>query len=221
MLTIEQMINDKSQMTDINNVSLKLYKQFYIDVLCKRHFQYTTLDGEKINLLFNETEFMHLLGAGGKGHILGSSYSATKFNEEIDNGNMTFDILQQRNSIQFTDSLDRFLGFANIYYILTNCEAIYFNKDIYNNNTNPKRNAKCNYKYILFQDLFSKKLHVGIDTYNRGYSYYAKSLLVVSEQNKKFIEKQTPLYITNIKVIDRGTKAIIQDINIDEVAITG
>ena len=68
------MINDTNDMSDINNISLKLYKEFFIDVLCNRIFKYTTVDGSEITLLFNESEFMHLLGAQ---HILGKSYKAT------------------------------------------------------------------------------------------------------------------------------------------------
>lgn len=211
------MINDTNDMSDINNISLKLYKEFFIDVLCNRIFKYTTVDGSEITLLFNESEFMHLLGAQ---HILGKSYKATKFNEEIDNGNISFQTLEQRNSIQFTDDLDRFLGFSNIYYVLTNCEAIYFDKNTYQNNTIPKRDSKFNFKYILFQNIYGKKLHIGIDTYNKGKSYYGKSLLVVSDINDKYIKNQEPLYITNIKIIDKKNKTIISDINIGEVAVT-
>lgn len=217
MITVERMINNINDMSDINNISLKLYKEFFNNVLCNRIFKYTTVDGTEITLLFNESEFMHLLGAQ---HILGRRYKATKFNEEIDNGNMTFQALEQRNSIQFKDDIDRFLGFSNIYHVLTSCEAIYFDKYTYKNNTVPKRNPKFDFKYILFQDLYSKKLHIGIDTYNRGKSYYGKSLLVVSDINDKYIKNQEPLYINNIKVIDKKTKTVINDINMEEVALT-
>lgn len=212
------MINNTNSMSDINNVSLELYKDFFVNVLCNRIFKYTTIDNEEITLIFNESEFMHILGAQ---HILGKRYTGTKFNKEIDNGNMTFEKLQERNSRQFTDYINRFLGFANIYYVLTNCEAIYFDKNTYENNTDPKKDSKLNYKYILFQDLYSKKLHIGLDTYNRGRFYYVKSLLVVSEINNKYIKNQEPLYISNIKVIDKRTKATISDRNIGgEAAVT-
>lgn len=55
MLTIEQMINNTNSMSDINNVSLELYKDFFVNVLCNRIFKYTTIDNEEITLIFNES----------------------------------------------------------------------------------------------------------------------------------------------------------------------
>ncbi|WP_195337131.1 hypothetical protein [Paraclostridium bifermentans] len=216
MLTVEQMTNSTNEINDLNDVSLKLYKRFFIQVLCSKVFIYTTIEGIEITLIFNPTNFMHVLGAQ---HILGDNYKSVKFNEEVDNESMTFDILNTRNPIQFRDDLDRFLGFSNIYYILTNCNAIYFDKSIFENSVTPKRKSTMDFKYILFQDLYNKKLHLGLDTFNKGKTYYPKSLLVTSELNDKFIKGQDPLYITNIKIIDRSTKVILEDIHISEVAL--
>lgn len=216
MLTIEQMINSKSDMNDMNEISLELYKKFFFEVLCNRMFIYSTIDGLEIKLIFHENNFMHVLGAQ---HILGDKYKGSKFNEKIDNGNMTFETLDQRNPIQFKDDIDRFLGFSNIYHILTSCDAIYFDKNTYKNSSKRKRDSTMDFKYILFQDMFSKKLHIGLDTFNKGKTYYVKSLLVTSELNDKFIRKQDPLYITNIQIVDRNTRNIINNINIGEVAI--
>ena len=42
----------------------------------------------------------------------------------------------------------------------------------------------------------------------------------MSDINDKYIKNQEPLYITNIKIIDKKNKTIISDINIGEVAVT-
>ena len=74
MLTIEEMLNN-NEMNDINKVSLKLYEEFFKDVLCNRIFEYLTIDTETIKIEFKDTQFMHILGAQ---HILGDKFKAGK-----------------------------------------------------------------------------------------------------------------------------------------------
>lgn len=216
MLTIDEMLNNNN-INDINNVSLKLYKEFFSDVLCNMIFEYLTIDNESIKIEFKDTQFMHILGAQ---HILGDKFKASKFNEQIDNGKMTFEELSKRNQNKFKDDLDRFLGFSNIYYVLTNCDAIYFDKQIYKKSVIPNRKTSMDFKYILFQDSYSKKLHLGLDTFNKGRNYYVKSLLVTSELNDKYLKNQKPLLITNIKVIDRRTKEVLHEVKFNKIDIT-
>lgn len=217
MLTVESMLSSVSDITDINKVSISLYREFFNTILCERVFIYHTIDGKKIKLIFEESNFMHVLGAQ---HILGRNFKSTKFNSLVDTGEMTFEELDKRNPRQFADDIKRFFGFANIYHVLTNCEVIYFDKDVYENQFIPKKSTKMDYEYLLFQTFNSKRIHVGIGTYNRGRTYFGKSLLVETELNCKLTKDQQPIMISKIEVRDKKTNRIIEDIAISEVAFT-
>lgn len=184
---------------NFDNVSLKLYKDFFEDVLCKRVFVYSTDDKSKINLYFKPNNFMHIIGCQ---HLV--NLTANKFNDAIEDGSMSFEHLQKSNSNKFNDYTDRFLNFSNIYHVLTNCDVIYFNKEIYN----PKSNMQ--YKYILFEDVFNKKLHLGVDTFNKGRTYFCKSLLVTSVNNDKIIKNQMAIPINKIEVLNKEDRSIIE-----------
>lgn len=203
----------RNNVSNITDISLQLYKNFFDNVLCKRIFLYSLDDGNKLKLIFDTTNFMHILGAQ---HILGIRYKATRFNNEVTAGTMNFQELEKKNSIVFNDFTDRFLNFSNLYHVITNCTVIYFNKEIYEKNRNSDEESLMDFTYILYEDLNNKKIHLGIDTFNKGHSYYGKSLLVKSINNDAFIKGQKPIEIKNIKVIDKVTKQLIEDKNVGQ-----
>lgn len=207
MLTANDLLG-VNNITNFDDISLKLYKEFMDNFLCNRIFVYTTEDDNKIKLVFQETNLLHILGAQ---HILGENYKAKKFNEKILNDKMTFKELERINSIVFNDFTDRFLNYTNLYHVLTNCEVIYFDKDTYDKNRKSTEQSLMNFTYILYKDINNKKIHAGLDTYNNGRSYYCKSLLVKSISNDIFIKEQTPVNIKNIKVIDKSSNNILLD----------
>ena len=153
MLTVSDLlgINHISSMQDI---SLKLYKEFFDDILCKRIFLYELEDGKKIKLVFQQNNLLHILGAQ---HILGNKYKASKFNTEIINGNMTFEELEKKNGIVFNDYTSRFLNFSNLYHVITNCDMVYFDKDTYNKNRKSNEESLMDFSYILYEDINNKK----------------------------------------------------------------
>lgn len=130
MLTLDNLLG-ANNVSNITDISLQLYKDFFDNVLCNRLFLYNLDDGKKLTLKFEQTNLLHILGAQ---HILGKNYKATKFNNAIIDGTMTFQELEKRNRIVFNDYTDRFLNFSNIYHIITNCKMIYFNRETYNEN---------------------------------------------------------------------------------------
>ena len=207
MLTANDLLG-VNNITNFDDISLKLYKEFMDNFLCNRIFIYTTEDDNKIKLVFQETNLLHIFGAQ---HILGENYKAKKFNEKILNDKMTFKELERINSIVFNDFTDRFLNYTNLYHVLTNCEVIYFDKDTYDKNRKSTEQSLMNFTYILYKDINNKKIHAGLDTYNNGRSYYCKSLLVKSISNDIFIKEQTPVNIKNIKVIDKSSNNILLD----------
>lgn len=211
------MLNSVSYINNINQVSIPLYREFFNTVLCERIFIYHTVDGKKIKLLFKENDFMHILGAQ---HILGRNFKSSKFNDLVDSREMTFEELDRRNTMQFADDIKRFFAFANIYQVLTNCDVIYFDKDIYENQFIPKKNTKMNYEYLIFQMFNSKRIHIGIDTYDRGRTYFGKSLLVETKFNCKLTKNQHLRIISRIEVINKRSNNIIEDIVVREVAVT-
>lgn len=155
MITSNDLLEVNS-ISNIGDISLKLYKNFFESFLCKRVFLYSLGDGTQVKLLFDETNLLHILGAQ---HILGKRYKATKFNSQIVDGTMTFQELERRNSIVFNDYTDRFLNFSNLYHVLTNCTMIYFDKDTYNKNRNSSEESLMDFSYILYEDLNNKKVH--------------------------------------------------------------
>lgn len=197
----------------MGDISLKLYKDFFDEILCNRKFLYELEDGAEINLVFKSDQLMHILGAQ---HILGNKYKATKFNKEIIDGKMTFEELEKKNSIVFNDYTSRFLSFSNLYYVITNCKLIYFDKDIYNKNKKGSTKSKMEFSHILYEDINNKRVHAGIDTYNNGFSFYCKSLLVKSISNDSITKNQVAIKIKNIKVIDTKNQKVILDKDIEK-----
>lgn len=207
ILTVNDLLG-VNHISSMNDISLNLYKEFFDNILCKRIFLYELEDGKQIKLLFQPNNLLHILGAQ---HILGDKYKAAKFNEQIISGDMTFEVLEKKNSIVFNDFTSRFLNFSNIYHVITNCDMIYFDKDTYNKNKKSKKESLMDFSYILYEDINNKKVHAGLDTYNKGFSFYCKSLLVKSIVNDSIIKDQVSVKIKSIKVKDIKTKAILLD----------
>lgn len=200
MISKKDFLN-KNNILNLEDISLKIYKEFFESILCKRVFVYTTNNTEKINLQFSPNNFMHILGCQ---HILGDNYKASSFNKDIDKGSMSFELLKSLDNNKFNRFASRFLGFSNIYHVLTNCDCIYFDKEAYSSK------SKMNYKYILFEDVYTKKIHLGLDTYNKGRNFFCKSLLTTSLENDKLIRNQKPIQIDKIEVVDKLSKGIIE-----------
>lgn len=215
MLTSNDLLK-ANNICDITDITLKLYKNFFDNILCKRVFLYNLEDQTQVKLMFEPTNLLHILGAQ---HILGEKYKATKFNNGIVDGTMTFQELEKRNSIVFNDFTSRFLNFSNLYQVITNCTMVYFDKNTYDKNRSSKEESLMDFSYILYEDLNNKKVHAGLDTYNKGYSFYCKSLLVKSITNDNLIKDQKPVMINNIKVIDRKTKIILLNKDINNIGV--
>ena len=93
---------------------------------------------------------------------------------------------------------------------------VYFDKETYNKNRKSKKESLMDFSYILYEDLNNKKIHAGLDTYNKGFSFYCKSLLVKSSSNDIIIKDQKPVKINNIKVIDIDTKVVLLNKDIED-----
>lgn len=215
MLTQNDLLSINS-ISNIKDVSLGLYKIFFDDILCKRLFIYSLEDGSEVKLAFQEPHLLHILGIQ---HILGRNYKATKFNDEIKSGIMTFEELEKRNNIVFNDFTDRFLNFSNLYHVITNCSMIYFDKKTYEKNKSSNQSSLMDFSYILYKDLENKKIHAGLDTFNKGRSFYCKSLMITSAQNNKIIYEQKPIAINNIRVIDKKSNNIFYNKTINNTNI--
>jgi hypothetical protein len=213
MLTQNDLLSINS-ISNISDVSLILYKKFFDNILCKRLFIYSLEDGSEVKLAFQETHLLHILGIQ---HILGRNYKASKFNDGINSGTMTFEELEKRNNIIFNDFTDRFLNFSNLYHVITNCSMIYFDKKTYEKNKSSKETTLMDFSYILYKDLENKKIHAGLDTFNKGRSFYCKSLMITSAQNDKIINEQKPILINNIRVIDKKTNNVLYNKNISDI----
>lgn len=67
MLTVNNLLNE-NKVSSMSDISLKLYKKFNDDILCKRIFLYELEDGKQMKLVFQQNNLLHILGAQ---HILG------------------------------------------------------------------------------------------------------------------------------------------------------
>lgn len=216
MHTVTDLVNGK-EISSLNDVSIKLYKDYFFEILITRIFKYTGIDekGNKveISVAFQPGDLMHILGAH---HLLVKDYKGTKFNKRVDKGKMSFEILERINNKEFNKYTPRFICFGYIYQILTNCKAIIFNKEVYQ----AEHDSDLNFKFVLFEDIYGKKVHLGIDTY-KEITYFVKSLLVTSKANQKFIKNQEKVIIKQIEIINKRSKQTLQVIELlqeDDIA---
>jgi len=122
MLALDDLINIK-YIPDETEISLLLLIDFYENYLCKRFFQFTLCNGEKVGLFFQETtEIFHISGIE---HIYKRTpMNAKKFIEEVKNGNIDLATLNRINHSAYIDFIDRIRSMACLDAVIKNCEYL-------------------------------------------------------------------------------------------------
>ena len=201
MLRIEDLINIKYVPAE-SEISLNLLFDFYENHLCKRVYKFTLDDGQEIKITFKDTsEIYHVSGIK---HLYRGNYmDGSRFAQGVCNGSIDFTSLQKLNPNAYNDYSERIRSFACIDTIIKNCEYLWFS------------NGKIDdtdilVKYLLLKAVAEYNLHLGIDTYNKGKTYYPKTLLVTKgAQKNKFLDKASSKFrVSKLEIIIKETNQI-------------
>ncbi len=201
MLTKDDLLIQKD-LPHINDISLKLYKDFCIDVLFKQRFHYYFKDGTDIIVEFREWGIYHMLSIQ---HI---DYTIPKndFFNRIEIG-LSFTDFQSSKSInqRFKNEKQRITMFSCIYDALKYGETFYIpGKSVPNT-----KNVSCD--YIIYREINNKGLNLGI-RYEDGCFIPLTILISKSSNLTKYIDAATPKQIDKLKIIDISTNQIIEEI---------
>lgn len=206
MLNVNNLINIK-YIPDLSNISLKLLFEFYEEYLCKRVYKFTLEDGQIIKVTFKDvSEIYHISGIK---HLYKNNFmDGSKFADGVCEGKIDFVSLEKINPNAFNDFSERIRSFACIDTILKNCEYLWFAEG-------KIAGTKITVKYLLLKAIEGYNLHLGIDTYNKGRTYYPKTLLVTKGASKnKFVNKASEKYkVKRLEIIIKETGEVEEIIN--------
>lgn len=196
MLTKDDLLVQNT-LPHINDVSLKLYKDFSTDILFKRRFHYYFTDGTDIIVEFKEWGIYHMLSIQ---HI-DYNISRNDFFNRIDSG-LSFRDFTVNNGIKkrFNNEKERITMFSTIYGSLKYGRVFY----IPNRSVPNTRTVKCD--YLIYKNISNKGSNLGIK-FDKGYFVPFTVLISKASNLTKYIDK------TNAKIVSR---LVITNINTDE-----
>lgn len=201
MLTKEELlIQDKKPL--IKDVSLKLYKDFCIDILFKKRFHYYFSDGTDIVVEFREWGVYHMLSMQ---HI-DYTISKDQFFTKIDEG-LSFNDFQVNDSIRtrFSKEKERIALFACLYQVLRYGRTFYLpSREVPNT-----QKVKCD--YLVYRQIDSKGMNVGLK-YSEGCFVPMTNLISRSIKLDKYIESATPKTVTRLVISNIESNDIEEDI---------
>lgn len=206
MLNVKKLMNIK-YIPAQKDITLKLLFEFYEEYLCKRVYKFTLENGQEIKVIFKDTsEIYHISGI--KHLYKGNFMDGSKFADEVSEGKIDFDCLEKLNPKAYNDFSERIRSFACIDTILKNCEYLWFSEGKIDG-------TKITVKYLLLKAIEGYNLHLGIDTYNNGRTYYPRTLLVAKGAGKnKFINKASEKYkVKMLEIIIKETGEVEEIIN--------
>ncbi|MBR6701039.1 MAG: hypothetical protein IKL72_04855, partial [Firmicutes bacterium] len=194
MLKKEDLINI-NYIPDEEEISLELLFDFYENYLCRRVYKFTLDSGEEIKIVFKDSsEIYHISGIK---HIYKVKYmDGSRFAKDVCYGNIDFKNLQKINPNAYKDYIERICSFACIDTILKKCEYLWFSEGRI-------EGTEISVKYLLLRTINECNLHLGIDSYKSGKSYYPKTLLVTKgAQINKFVNRATERFrVSKLEII--------------------
>lgn len=196
MLTKDDLLVQNT-MPHINDVSLKLYKEFSVDILFKRRFHYYFTDGTDIVVEFKEWGIYHMLSIQ---HI-DYTISRNDFFNRIDLG-LSFKDFTVNKGIKkrFNNEKERITMFSTVYRTLKYGRVFY----IPNRSVPNTQSVKCD--YLIYNDVSNKGLNLGIK-FDKGCFIPFTVLISKTSNLTKYIQN------TNAKIVSR---LIITNINTDQ-----
>lgn len=186
----------------INDVSLKLYKEFCLDILFNRRFHYYFTDGSNIIVEFREWGIYHMLGIQ---HI-DYKISKNNFFDMIDSG-LSFDYFRSTKSIKnrFRDQKERITMFPCVYSALRYGRVFYVPDKLVQNTVN------VSVDYLLFREISGKGLNIGI-RYECG-RFIPLTILVSRAINiNKYINYANEKVVQRLKILSISNDEMIEDI---------
>ena len=198
MLTEKELLT-LDKIPDINEVSLKLYKDFSKHVLMQRKFKYILSDGTVINVQFKEEGIHHMLGI----HHIDKKINKFKFFQAIEDGLTLDDFKKSSNKkikLGFKDMSKRICAFACVYNMLITGNIFYIPDNIISGTT-------IEVSYLLYGYYEGSKNEYGINIGLRDkLTYYMPLTILCSKPDKreKYINKD------NFRIVD---KLFIYDTN--------
>lgn len=193
MLTKEDLLVQNT-IPIVNNISLKLYKEFSEEILLKRKFHYYFEDNSEITVEFREWGIYHMLAIQ---HI-NYKIDKEKFFEEIDKG---FDLLSFKADIsmnnRYKDHKTRIAVFSCIYDSLLNGTAFYLPSGKVKNTSNVKAD------YIIYNNIDGKGINYGLQKKSSAFVLIAKS-----KSATRYLEESKFKLIKRVDVLDENGNII-------------
>ena len=201
MLTKDNLLTQDS-LPHINDVSLKLYKDFSIDILFKQKFHYYFTDGTDIIIKFKEWGIYHMLAIQ---HI-DNSISKNNFFKQIDIG-LSFNDFTAKNGIKkrFNNYKERITMFSCIY------RALKYGRVFYVPNQSVPNTQRVKSDYIIYRELSGKGLNLGIK-YTEGYFVPITILVSKAINLKKYVINTDVKIVSKLIITDTTTDAEIDNI---------
>lgn len=199
MITLDDLLSQNSR-PGLSNISLSLYKDFYVGILCKRLFRYYFIDDTQIDVSFWKYGLYHLLGIQ---HI---DYTITKENfiRKIDEG-LDFNQLKQDKKLKerFRNMADRIEYFSCIYYILRYARIFRVPSEIL------KGTKDVRIDYIIYQDLDKKGINIGL---KQIYGIMAPITILIDRTNHrgKHIDFNYEKVVKKLEIIDISAEQVIE-----------
>lgn len=191
MLTKEDLLT-QNVLPHIKDVSLKLYKDFSVDILFNRKFQYFFNNGTNITVEFREWGIYHMLSIQ---HINGRIGKNNFFNF-IDNG-LELTSFDSDNSIRgrYKKQKERITMFSCTYNSLRECFAFYVPSSKVSNTKNVKVD------YIMFTIVSNKGMNIGL---RKVGNVYIPITILISRtiDQKRYVNESEFKFIRKLEISD-------------------
>lgn len=186
----------------INTVSLKLYKDFSVDVLLKRKFHFYFIDGSEIIIVFKEWGIYHMLSI----HHIDYTISKNKFFERIDAG-LSFDDFTTNRKIKnrFREQKERITMFSCIYNILR------YGRVFYVPNRNVPNTKNVSLDYLIYKEVSGKGFNLGI-RFECGYFVPLTILVSKSINLNKYINNTEKKIVSKLVISELESNKVIENI---------
>ena len=200
MLTEELLVSQHTK-PGLSNISLSLYKNFYVDILMKRAFKYTFEDDSRIDVYFWQYGLYHLLGIQ---HIDYKNVTKENFFDKINDG-LSFDSFKsdKKTKHRFRDMSDRIELFSCVYHTLK------FARVFRVPSSSVKGTANVKVDYLLYQEIENRGLNLGLKIIN---GTMAPITILIDRENHKgrHIDWNYEKIVKQLEIIDTKSNIIIE-----------
>lgn len=186
----------------INDVSLKLYKEFSVDVLLKQRFHYYFTDGTDIVVECRKWGIYHMLSIQ---HI-DYTISKEEFFNKIDNGLSLNDFTINRAiKNRYKLQKERITMFACLY------QALRYGRIFYLPNGKVPNTIEVRVDYLIYRQIGTKGMNVGM-RYEDG-CFVPLTILISKAINiEKYTKGTTKKVVSRLHITDISTGDTLEDI---------